>query len=100
MPESNNKLRIRLHLHGTDMSVMVFQNEEEDYRTAAKIINDTVNTYYKVLGDRGKSDEEILYAALLDITVRLCKESRRNDTAPYSDILSRLTSEIEDALKK
>ena len=99
MPEEK-KLRIRLHLHGTEMSVMVFPHEEEAYRKAAKLINDTVNTYYKVLADRGKSDVDILYAALLDIAVRLSKESKRNDTAPYSDILSKLNSEIEEALKK
>ena len=37
--------------------------------------------------------------ALLDIALRYEKESSRNDTAPYSVILNKLTSEIEEALK-
>ena len=37
--------------------------------------------------------------ALIDIALRYEKESTRNDTGPYSDILGKLTSEIEDVLK-
>ena len=37
--------------------------------------------------------------ALIDIALRYEKESGRNDTAPYLDILTQLTAEIEDALK-
>ena len=37
--------------------------------------------------------------ALIEIALRFEQESRRNDTAPYSNILVKLTSEIEDALK-
>ena len=46
-----------------------------------------------------KSDKEILYMALIDVALRYEKESDRNDTKPYDDILEKLTSEIEDALK-
>ena len=98
MAEDNNKLNIRLHLYDTEMAVKVYREEEEVYRNAATMINDTVNTYAKILkGKRG--DKEILYAAMLDIALRYEKESKRNDTTPYSDILSKLTSEIEEALK-
>ncbi|CUP83803.1 Uncharacterised protein [Segatella copri] len=37
--------------------------------------------------------------ALIDVALRYEKESDRNDTKPYDDILEKLTSEIEDALK-
>ena len=87
-------------MHGHEISVMVYPQEEESYRKAAKLINDTVNTYYNLLADRGKSDVDVLYAALLDISVRYSKEALRNDTAPFNDILVKLNSEIEDVLKK
>jgi len=93
-----NKLRIRLHLYDTDMAVNVHREDEEDYRNAAKMITDTVNTYSSILKGK-KQEKEILYAALLDITLRYVKESKRNDTQPFSDILKKLTTEIEDALK-
>ena len=44
-------------------------------------------------------DKDIIYMAMLDIALRYKKEGVRNDTAPFNDILSKLTSEIEDALK-
>ena len=36
--------------------------------------------------------------AMLDIALHYEKESSRNDTAPFVDILNHLTSEIEEAL--
>lgn len=36
--------------------------------------------------------------ALIDIALNYERELSRNDTAPFNDILGKLTSEIEDAL--
>lgn len=36
--------------------------------------------------------------ALIDIALRYEKELVRNDTVPYSDILKKLTSEIEEVI--
>lgn len=96
---AGDKLHIRLHVYDTDMSVNVIRDEEKLYRDAAKLITDTVNTYANAFRGR-KSDKELLYMALIDIALRYEKESTRNDTAPFSDILGKLTSEMEDALKE
>lgn len=98
MAEENNKLHIKLHVYDTDISVNVLRDDEAYYRRAAKLITDTVNTYAAVFKGR-KTDKGLLYMALIDIALRFEKESGRNDTAPYSDILGKLTSEIEEALK-
>lgn len=98
MAEENNKLHIKLHVYDTDISVNVLRDDEAYYRRAAKLITDTVNTYAAVFKGR-KTDKELLYMALIDIALRFEKETGRNDTAPYSDILGKLTSEIEEALK-
>ena len=99
MAEEKSKLNIRLHLYETDMAVKVFPEEEEVYRCAAKTVTDTMNTYVPILKGK-RSDKDILYAAMLDIALRYEKEAKRNDTAPFSDILSKLTSEVEEALQK
>ena len=96
--ENKDKLHIRLHVYDTEMAVNVVREDEKMYRDAAKLITDTVNTYADVFKGR-KSDKDLLYMALIDIALRYEKESTRNDTEPYSDILGKLTSEIEDALK-
>lgn len=47
-----------------------------------------------------KGDKEITYFAMIDLGLRLQKELKRNDTKPYDDILTKLTSEIEAVLKE
>lgn len=96
--QEQDKLLIRLHVYDTDLSVRIPREDEEYYRKSAKQIDDIVNSYTKIFKGR-KSDKEILYMALIDVALRYEKESDRNDTKPYDDILEKLTSEIEDALK-
>jgi len=96
--QEQDKLLIRLHVYDTDLSVRIPREDEEMYRKSGKLIDETVNSYAKIFKGR-KSDKEILYMALIDVALRYEKESSRNDTAPYNDILEKLTSEIEDALK-
>lgn len=96
--QEQDKLLIRLHVYDTDLSVRIPREDEEYYRKSAKLIDDIVNSYAKIFKGR-KSDKEILYMALIDVALRYEKESDRNDTKPYDDILEKLTSEIEDALK-
>lgn len=96
--QEQDKLLIRLHVYDTDLSVRIPREDEEYYRKSAKLIDDIVNSYTQIFKGR-KSDKEILYMALIDVALRYEKESDRNDTKPYDDILEKLTSEIEDALK-
>ena len=72
-------------------------DEEIYYRNAAKLINDTVNTYSGLLKGK-KSEKEILYAAMLVIALKYESEKGHNDTSEYDDILKRLTKEIEAVL--
>lgn len=96
--QEQDKLHIRLHVYDTDLSVRIPREDEEYYRKSGKLIDDIVNSYNKIYKGR-KSDKEILYMALIDVALRYEKEAGKNDTQPYHDILEKLTSEIEDALK-
>lgn len=98
MPD-NDKLRIKLHMYDIDMPVTINRADEPYYRRAGKLVDQRVNLYAKNWKGK-KSDQEILYMALVDIALRYEKESTHNDTTPYSDILEKLTSEIEEALKE
>ena len=86
-------------MYDTEISVNVLREDEEYYRKAATLITDTVNTYASVFKGR-KSDKDLLYMALIDIALRYEKEAKRNDTVPFTDILGKITAEIEDALKQ
>lgn len=96
---AEDKQHIRLHVYDTDMSAYIVREEEKLYRDAAKLITDTINNYAAHFKGR-KSEKELMYMALIDIALKYERESSRNDTAPFNNILGKLTSEIEDALKE
>ena len=95
---NNEKLHIRLHVYDEDIEVTVNREDEAYYRAAAKLITDRYNAYAQAYKGR-KSDHTIALMSLIDIALMYQRERSKNDTQPYDDILSRLTSEIEEALK-
>ena len=99
MAEVNNeKLHIRLHVYDEEVEVTVKRSEAEHYRKAAKLITDRYNAYAQAYKGR-KGEHTIALMTLIDIALMYERECGKNDTAPYQDILAKLTSEIEEALK-
>ncbi len=92
-----DKLHIRMHVYDEEIEADINRDEEEFYRAAAKLITDRYNVYAKIYKGH-KGDHTIALMTLVDIALRYEKERGRNDTAPYNDILTSLTAEIEDAL--
>ena len=98
MAEQNkNCLHIRLHVYDEDIEVVINREDEEFYRLAAKLITERYNAYAQAYKGR-KSDHIISLMTLIDIALMYQKERSHNDTAPYNDVLARLTAEIESAL--
>lgn len=92
-----DKLHIHLHVYDEEVEVVIDKADEAYYRAAAKQITDRYNVYAQIYKGR-KSDHTIALMALIDIALQYQKEHDRNDTAPYDNILTQLTAEIEDAL--
>ena len=46
-----------------------------------------------------KGEHTIALMTLIDIALLHERERSKNDTAPYDDVLAKLTSEIEEAMK-
>ncbi len=98
--ENKEKLNIRLHVYDEDiMTVLHNREDEEYYRAAAKLITERYGAYAQVYKGR-KSDHTIALMTLIEIALRYERELAKNDTVPYDNVLSQLTSELEDALKK
>jgi cell division protein ZapA len=97
--ENKEKLNITLHVYDEDIRVVLHNREDEEYyRAAAKLISERYGAYAQVYKGR-KSDHTIALMTLIEIALRYERESARNDTASYNNILLKLTSEIEQALK-
>ena len=95
MSEVNNeKLHIRLHVYDEEIEVTIKRSDEEFYRKAAKLITDRYNAYSQAYKGK-KGEHTIALMTLIDIE----RERGNNDTDPYNSILTKLTSEIEEALK-
>ena len=99
MAEVNKeKLHIRLHVYDEEIEVTVNREDEEYYRAAAKLITDRYNAYAQAYKGR-KGEHTISLMTLIDIALMYERVKHRNDTVPYNDVLAKLTSEIEKALK-
>ena len=100
MAEQNqDRLHIRLHVYDEEIEVVIKRDDEEYYRSAAKLITERYNAYSQAYKGR-KSDHTIALMTLIDIALMYQKERANNDTSPYDNVLARLTAEIEDALKE
>ena len=95
-----NKERLNIHLHVYDEEIEVTVNraEEEYYRNAAKLITVRYNAYAQAYKGR-KGEHTIALMTLIDIALRYERERGKNDIGPYDQILKKLTSDIEEALK-
>ena len=92
------KQHIRLHVYDEEIDVTINRDDEPVYRAAAKLITDRYNAYAQAYKGR-KSDHIIALMTLIDVALMFEREHGKNDTSPYNDILGKLTSEIEEALK-
>lgn len=100
MAEQNqDRLHIRLHVYDEEIEVVIKRDDEEYYRSAAKLITERYNAYAQAYKGR-KSDHIIALMTLIDIALMHQKERANNDTSPYDNVLARLTAEIEEALKE
>ncbi len=98
MAEQNNeKLNIRLHVYDEEIAVKVDREEEEYYRAAAKHITERYNVYAGMFKGK-KSDHTIALMTLVDIALQHQKEKAKKDTQPLTNILNKLTAQIDDAL--
>ena len=95
--QDKDRLHIRLHVYDEEIEVVIKRDEEEFYRSAAKLITERYNAYAQAYKGR-KSEHTIALMTLIDIALVYQKERANNDTAPYDNVLARLTAEIENAL--
>ena len=98
MPEQKqDRLHIKLHVYDEEIEVVINREDEEYYRSAAKLITERYNAYAQAYKGR-KSEHTVALMTLIDIALRYQRERSNNDTSPYDTVLAKLTSEIDEAL--
>jgi cell division protein ZapA len=96
MAEKKETFVINLRIDNQAYPITIRYEEEEDYRAAERQINDKLNLYRTRFP--GLVKEQYLNMILLDMSVRLVKAERRNDTEPYRAAMENLTAEILSTL--
>ena len=76
----------------------ILREDEERYRNAAKIINNTLNKYRSMWPELSTSNHWAM--AALEIAFNLMNNEARNDTKPYLEKLKELTKELDNYISK
>ena len=95
--QKTDRLHIKLHVYDEEIDVTINREDEEFYRAAAKLVTERYNPYSGRFKGH-KTDHTIALMTLIDIALLYQKERSHNDTSVYDNVLTRLTSEIEEAL--
>ena len=97
MAEQTKEMNIRLHVYDEEIDVTIKREDEALYRAAAAYITKRYNVYAHSFNGK-KSNHTIALMVMVDIALRLERELRRNDTAPFDDVIATLTDELEQVL--
>ena len=98
MAENDEKLHIRLNVNGVDIPMRVSRDAEGMYRSAAKLVNERIQTYVSSFSSR-KSEKEILLMAMLDVAMLYERERGKSDAEPFLKSMSLLSASIDQAMK-
>lgn len=97
MSGNSDKLSIKMRLGNTMRDFTIERDQEKFFREGANIINELYNRYSQHF--QNQSDDKYFSTIALDLAIRYLHEKERNDSAPYTDVISKLLDEVEDALK-
>lgn len=94
----NKKLSINIKIDGRIFPLDINRADEERYRLAAKMVNETISKFRKTFGDQGSQD--ILAMTAFQIALSNTELQNRNDNSLFIDELKDLNDDISDFLKE
>ena len=94
----NNNFRINIRIDGRNYPLQIDRNDEEKYRLAAKIVNDTVRKYRENYRDMESTD--ILAMAAFQVALGKAEMQQRENDNLFMDELKNLNDDISDFVKE
>ena len=91
-------MKINLLIDNLRYPLNIPREEEERYRDAAKMINNTLNKYRSMWPELSANNHWAM--AALEIAFNLTTNENRNDTKPYLEKLEELTKEVDNYISK
>ncbi|MCK5730928.1 MAG: cell division protein ZapA [Draconibacterium sp.] len=94
----NKKLSINIKIDGRIFPLDIDREDEERYRLAAKMVNETINKFKKLFGEQ--ESQNILAMTAFQIALSNTELQNRNDNSFFIDELKDLNDDISDFLKE
>ena len=91
-------MKINLLIDNLRYPLNIPREEEERYRDAAKMINNTLNKYRNMWPELSANNHWAM--AALEIAFNLTTNENRNDTKPYMEKLEELTKELDNYISR
>lgn len=94
----NKKLSINIKIDGRNFPLTIDRKDEERYRLAAKMVNETINKFRNEFGEI--ESQQIMSMTAFQIALNNTELQNRNDTSLFIDELKNLNDDISDFLKE
>ena len=98
MAIENKKLRINIKIDGRIYPLHINRSDEERYRLAAKMVNETATKFRDTFRD--KESQDILAMTAFQIALSNTELQNRDDSSFFVDELKNLNDDISDFLKE
>ena len=93
-----NKFKINITIEGRVYPLFINRADEEKYRLAAKIVNETVGKFKEMFRD--KDSQDILAMAAYQVALKNTELQQQADESLFIDELKNLNDDISDFLKE
>jgi len=94
----DKKLSINIKIDGRIFPLEINRSDEERYRIAAKMVNETIGKFRKMF--HNQESQDILAMTAFQIALSKAELKNRNDNALFIDELKNLNDDISDFLKE
>lgn len=93
----NDKIKINLQIADTNYPLTINRTDEEMVREAAKQVNIRLNAYRTHYPNLVL--EKVIGMVAYEFSLESLKLKQKNDTAPYTEKIKKLTGVLEDIFK-
>ncbi len=94
----DNSFRINIRIDGRNYPLQIDRNDEEKYRLAAKIVNETVRKYRELYRDMESTD--ILAMTAFQVALGSAEMQQRENDNLFMEELRNLNDDISDFVKE
>jgi len=94
----DNNFRINIKIDGRNYPLTIDRKDEERYRKAAKIVNETINEYRKRFQNNDQQD--IMAMTAFQAALNYSRLEERQDYSQFIDDIKDLNDDISDFLKE